>query len=67
MRTFELDINGTKRSLTVDTRTTIDFADRRQTRAFVIPTTTAYSRYRIQVTANPGAAETQLAEFELLA
>jgi hypothetical protein len=52
---------------TVDTRTNIDFADRRQTRAFVIPNTTAYSRYRIQVTANHGAAETQLAEFELLA
>ncbi|MFC4043224.1 GH92 family glycosyl hydrolase [Dactylosporangium siamense] len=52
---------------TVDTRTNIDFVDRRQTRAFVIPNTTAYGRYRIQVTANHGAAETQLAEFELLA
>ena len=52
---------------TVDTRTNIDFVDRRQTRAFVVPNTTAYCRYRLQVTANHGAAETQLAEFELLA
>jgi hypothetical protein len=52
---------------TVDTRTNIDFVDRRQTRAFVIPNATPYTRYRLQVTANHGAAETQLAEFELLA
>ena len=50
----------------VDTRSNIDFADRRQTRAFVIPNGTAYPRYRLQVTANHGAAETQLAELELL-
>jgi predicted alpha-1,2-mannosidase len=52
--------------VTVDTRSNIDFADRRQTRAFVIPNTTAYPRYRLQITANHGAAETQLSEWELL-
>ena len=52
---------------TVDTRANVDFADRRQTRAFVIPNTTAYSRYRLQITANHGATATQLAEWELLA
>jgi predicted alpha-1,2-mannosidase len=51
---------------TLDTRANLDFADRRQTRAFVIPNSTAYSRYRLQVTANSGAAQTQLAEWELL-
>ncbi|GIF22845.1 putative alpha-1,2-mannosidase [Actinoplanes tereljensis] len=52
---------------TLDTRSGLDFSDRRQTRAFVIANTTAYSRYRLQITANHGAAETQLAEWELLA
>jgi predicted alpha-1,2-mannosidase len=52
--------------VTLDTRTGLDFSDRRQTRAFVIPNTTAYPRYRLQITANHGAAETQLAEWELL-
>ena len=47
-------------------RHSLDFADRRQTRAFVIPNTTAYTRYRLQVTANHGGAATQLAEWELL-
>ncbi|WP_222123108.1 GH92 family glycosyl hydrolase [Streptomyces sp. SLBN-118] len=52
--------------VTLDTRTNIDFSDRRQTRAFVINNSNAYSGYRLQVTANHGAAETQLAEWELL-
>jgi predicted alpha-1,2-mannosidase len=52
--------------VTLDTRTNLDFADRRQTRAFVIGNTTAYPRYRLQITANHGAAETQLSEWELL-
>ncbi|MDI1462750.1 GH92 family glycosyl hydrolase [Catellatospora sp. KI3] len=51
---------------TVDTRTNVDFADRRQTRAFVVGSPTAYQRYRLQITANHGAAETQLAEWELI-
>ncbi|MEV6928138.1 GH92 family glycosyl hydrolase [Dactylosporangium sp. NPDC051485] len=51
---------------TVDTRSNIDFVDRRQTRAFVIANSTSYTRYRLQITANHGAAETQLAELELL-
>ncbi|WP_344611358.1 glycoside hydrolase domain-containing protein [Dactylosporangium salmoneum] len=51
---------------TIDTRTNVDFADRRQTRAFVVPGTASYSRYRLQITANHGAAETQLAEWQLL-
>jgi predicted alpha-1,2-mannosidase len=52
--------------VTLDTRSGLDFSDRRQTRAFTIANTTAYSRYRLQITANHGAAETQLAEWELL-
>ena len=52
--------------VTLDTRSNLDFSDRRQTRAFVIGNTTAYPRYRLQITANHGAAETQLAEWELL-
>lgn len=52
--------------VTVDTRSNIDFSDRRQTRAFVISNTTSYTRYRLQITANHGAAETQLSEWELI-
>jgi predicted alpha-1,2-mannosidase len=52
--------------VTVDARSNLDFSDRRQTRAFVVANPAAYSRYRLQVTANHGAAETQLAEWELL-
>jgi predicted alpha-1,2-mannosidase len=52
--------------VTLDTRTNLDFSDRRQTRAFVLANTTAYPRYRLQVTANHGAPETQLAEWELI-
>ncbi|MEV6301376.1 GH92 family glycosyl hydrolase [Actinoplanes sp. NPDC051861] len=51
---------------TLDTRTNLDFSDRRQTRAFTIPNTTSYPRYRLQLTTNHGAAQTQLAEWELL-
>ncbi|MFD0522251.1 discoidin domain-containing protein [Paractinoplanes durhamensis] len=64
--TLQGSTNGTTWT-TLDTRTGIDFSDRRQTRAFVIPNSTAYARYRLQITANHGAAETQLAEWELLA
>ncbi|WP_433216903.1 GH92 family glycosyl hydrolase [Dactylosporangium sp. CS-047395] len=52
---------------TVDTRSNVDFADRRQTRAFVVTGSASYSRYRLQITANHGAAETQLAEWQLIA
>ncbi|MEU8610563.1 GH92 family glycosyl hydrolase [Actinoplanes sp. NPDC048791] len=52
--------------VTLDTRSNLDFSDRRQTRAFVVAGTAAYPRYRLQITANHGAAETQLAEWELL-
>ncbi|GAA1531736.1 hypothetical protein GCM10009827_056870 [Dactylosporangium maewongense] len=52
---------------TVDARDNVDFADRRQTRAFTAPATATYSRFRLQITANHGAAETQLAELQLLA
>jgi predicted alpha-1,2-mannosidase len=52
--------------VTVDSRSNLDFSDRRQTRAFVVATPGNYSRYRLQVTANHGAPETQLAEWELL-
>ncbi|WP_433062817.1 GH92 family glycosyl hydrolase [Dactylosporangium sp. CS-033363] len=51
---------------TVDTRSGIDFADRRQTRAFVVSGSGSYSRYRLQITANHGAAETQLAELQVI-
>lgn len=51
---------------TVDTRTNVDFADRRQTRAFSVAGGTSWSRYRLQITANHGAAETQLAEVQLI-
>ncbi len=51
---------------TVDARVDVDFADRRQTRAFAVPGGTAYIRFRLQITANHGAAETQLAELQLL-
>ncbi|MEN0129193.1 MAG: GH92 family glycosyl hydrolase [Brevundimonas sp.] len=52
---------------TVDTRSNIDFNNRRQTRAFVIGNTTAYKQYRLQITANHSGNLTQLAEWELLA
>ncbi|MFC7534008.1 GH92 family glycosyl hydrolase [Actinoplanes sp. GCM10030250] len=53
--------------VTLDTRTGLDFADRRQTRAFVIPGNPgAYQHYRLQITANHGAPMTQLAEWQLL-
>jgi hypothetical protein len=51
---------------TVDTRSAIDFADRRQTRAFSVPGGATYTWFRLQITANHGAAETQLAELQLL-
>ncbi|HLL64416.1 MAG TPA: glycoside hydrolase domain-containing protein [Micromonosporaceae bacterium] len=51
----------------LDTRTNIDFAHRGETRAFVVPNSAVYSRYRLQLTANHGATATQLAEWELLA
>jgi len=52
---------------TVDTRANVDFADRRQTRPFAVTGSASYSRYRLVVSANHGAAETQLAELQLLA
>ncbi|KUL33026.1 GH92 family glycosyl hydrolase [Actinoplanes awajinensis] len=52
---------------TLDTRSNLDFADRRQTRAFVVPGSPgAYQHYRLQITANHGAPLTQLAEWQLL-
>ncbi|WP_328475184.1 GH92 family glycosyl hydrolase [Actinoplanes sp. NBC_00393] len=52
---------------TLDTRSNIDFAHRRQTRAFVIPGNPgAYQQHRLQITANHGAPMTQLAEWQLL-
>ncbi|WP_285559617.1 GH92 family glycosyl hydrolase [Actinoplanes regularis] len=52
---------------TLDSRSDIDFADRRQTRAFVLPGDPgAYQHYRLQITANHGAPMTQLAEWQLL-
>jgi hypothetical protein len=51
---------------TVDTRSNVDFADRRQTRPFAVTGSASYSRYRLVVSANHGAAETQLAELQLL-
>jgi predicted alpha-1,2-mannosidase len=51
---------------TVDTRTNIAWGDRRETRAFTVTGSAGYSRYRLQITANNGAAETQLAEWQLI-
>jgi hypothetical protein len=63
--TLQGSTNGTT-WVTLDTRTGLDFSDRRQTRAFVIADSAAYSRYRLQISANHGGAATQLAEWELL-
>ncbi|MFF5289025.1 GH92 family glycosyl hydrolase [Paractinoplanes globisporus] len=51
---------------TIDTRSNVDFADRRQTRPFTVTGSASYSRYRLNITANHGGAETQLAELQLL-
>ncbi|BCY11269.1 GH92 family glycosyl hydrolase [Actinoplanes sp. L3-i22] len=51
---------------TVDTRSGVDFGDRRETRAFSVTGSASYARYRLVVSANHGAAETQLAELQLL-
>ncbi|UWZ60211.1 GH92 family glycosyl hydrolase [Dactylosporangium aurantiacum] len=51
---------------TVDARTDVDFADRRQTRAFGVAGGETYAWVRLQVTANHGAGQLQLAELQLL-
>jgi hypothetical protein len=47
---------------TLDTRTGQTFANRFQTNSYVVTTTGAYSRYRLNVTANNGGTDLQLAE-----
>ena len=52
---------------TLDTQTGQTFAARRMTRAFIINNPTAYSHYRLKITANRGNGITQLAELVLWA
>ncbi|MEI6329765.1 MAG: VCBS repeat-containing protein [Pseudanabaena sp. ELA645] len=49
----------------LDQRTNETFSDRGQTRTFSFVNTNAYKYYRFDVSANNGAAELQLAEWEL--
>jgi predicted alpha-1,2-mannosidase len=51
---------------TIDSRTGLDFDDRRQTRAFVVAHPGSYTSYRLQITAAHGASQIQLAEWQLL-
>jgi predicted alpha-1,2-mannosidase len=51
---------------TLDTRTGETFPWRQQTRVFAVATPAAYAYYRLNISANNGAAETQLAEIELI-
>lgn len=49
----------------LDTRTNETFADRGQSRTFTFANTTAYSNYRLNITANGGEPIIQLADFKL--
>jgi uncharacterized protein YjdB len=51
----------------VDSRTGIAFAGRSEKQAFTIPNTTEYRTYRLDITANNGAPQIQVAEIELFA
>jgi hypothetical protein len=50
---------------TLDTRTNQDFTARFQTRTYPFSNSTAYKVYRLNIIANNGAVQTQLAELEL--
>ncbi len=50
---------------TVDTRTGQTFAARFQTNNYMFTNGTAYPRYRLNVTANSGGPDLQLAELQL--
>ncbi|GAA3239059.1 GH92 family glycosyl hydrolase [Actinocorallia longicatena] len=52
---------------TLDSRTSTTFPHRLQTRPFTIDHPAPYTHYRLQITGNNGAPQTQLAEWELLA
>ena len=52
---------------TLDVQTNQDFTARFQTKTYGIGNTTAYKVYRLYITANNGAPETQLAELTLVA
>lgn len=56
--------NGTSWT-TLDTRTGQTFASRFLTKTYTFSNTTAYSYYRLNVTANNGGAELQIAEIGL--
>jgi uncharacterized protein YjdB len=51
----------------VDIRTGVTFPDRFQKQQFTISNTTEYRTYRLDITANSGASQIQLAEIELFA
>jgi hypothetical protein len=52
---------------TLDVQSNQDFTARFQTKTYGIANTTAYKVYRLYITANNGAPETQLAELTLVA
>ncbi|ACT00431.1 discoidin domain-containing protein [Paenibacillus sp. JDR-2] len=56
--------NGTTWT-TLDTRTNETFANRFQTNTYTFTNTTSYSYYRLNITANSGATQIQLAEIGL--
>jgi hypothetical protein len=62
--TFKGSNNGTTWT-TLDTRTNQAFANRFQTNAYTISNNTAYTYYRLDVSANTGAPELQIAEIGL--
>jgi fibronectin type III domain protein/F5/8 type C domain-containing protein len=50
----------------LDSRTDQTFTNRYQAQSFTVTNTTAYRFYRLDITANNGSGQTQLAEFQLL-
>lgn len=51
--------------ITVDTRTNETFSDRNQTKVFTLNNSTEYKMYRLDISANNGSSELQIAELEL--
>jgi alpha-mannosidase len=50
---------------TLDTQSNVDFSGRHETQAFPISNSTNYQMYRLQVTANSGDPELQIAEVQM--
>ncbi|MEV4760646.1 fibronectin type III domain-containing protein [Micromonospora sp. NPDC049559] len=62
---FEASPNGTT-WVTLDSRSDQRFVARHSRKSYTFPNTTAYHYYRLRITANAGAAGTQLAEWQIL-